>query len=440
MPAHSDAELVDGPPGAPDTAAAPLFDPDRDVLATPGSGLSGRVRAAHDEVRARIAAEGVRAHGEPLRTAPGVAVLHPLAEPELRRRVGNAVRCLERVVRSYPVDEELRAFLDVPEVLRGWIAAEPEPERLRVDFCRLDLLGGSLAGLRVLEFNASSPGGVLAVGLLNRFWRESSLGGLLAEWGAAPARFEERAWFADWLLGFGRAHGIHHGAVGLFHDPACNEIETQVGRQLRGRGRTTVALEPAEFDPDGDLRLGYLKHIPVNPGCVRGWSRFCPALADKSLVVPNPLAARWVAENKLCLAVLSDPRFRRLFTGAQRAALDALVPFSRKLGDGVDPAEVVADRARFVLKAPYGRCGEAVVLGRETGRDDWARLVRSRPGWLVQEAVEPGAVDGQPVRDLIVPVLGGQVVGYGSRMGSGPLLNVARGSAVAAVFGSLGEL
>ncbi|MFC5054142.1 hypothetical protein [Saccharothrix xinjiangensis] len=395
-------------------------------------------------MRALLHRDEVRRGGELFPTAPVVAVLHPLAEPVLRQRVHNAVRCLEQVVRGYPRDRELQEFLDVPPVMRRWVLAEPEPEGLRVDLCRLDLLGGTLGTVRVLEFNASSPGGVIPLGVISRRWRESSLGALLADWGAVEARFEEPNWFADWLLDHGRDHAVPEGdcrRVGLFHDPACAEIDPQAHVQLRRRGCSAVALDPAEFVPGSGLRLGYLKHIPVAPRAVEGWQRFCAALTDKSLVVPNALAARWVAENKLCLAVLSDPRFRHLFTARQQEVLDAIVPFSRKLGDGVSPAEAVADQQRLVLKAPYGRCGESVVIGRRTPRDEWARLVRDdeRRGWLVQEVVEAAEVEGwtgQHVRDLVVPVLNGRVLGFGSRIGRGALLNVARGNAISAVFGS----
>lgn len=445
---------VDSPAAVDDDL--PLLDPERDLLGMPGApehppaGVE-RVRRAHQEVRARIRADRLMDAGAPpdgtggelFRAMPGVAMVHPPAEPELRRRVTNAVRCLERLVQRFPYDAELQDFLDVPQEFRRWILREPEPERLRVDFCRLDLLGGTLGTVRVLEFNASSPGGMISVGTVNRYWRQSSLGGLLTEWGVPDAPFERPEWFADWLIGYGRDHGVaeeDRRSVGLFHHRSTSGYEMgQVSEQLRRRGCTPVGLEPADLGSDSALRLGYLKYFPLNVRKVESWETFCARLTKKRLLVPNALAERWVAENKLCLAALSDPRFRRLFTPRQLAALDAFVPFSRKLGDGVSTAEAVAERARFVLKAPYGCRGESVTVGAETPPEAWQQLVGSadRRGWLVQERIGTPVVEvtgGRYFRDLVVPVLDGRIIGYGSRMSQGHLLNVARGGGSATVF------
>jgi hypothetical protein len=434
----------------------PLLDPERNLLGMPGApghppaGVE-RVRRAHQEVRARIRADRLMdaaappdgTGGELFRAMPGVAMVHPPAEPELRWRVTNAVQCLERLVRRYPYDAELQEFLDVPQEFRPWILRETAPERLRVDFCRLDLLGSTLGTVRVLEFNASSPGGMISVGTVNRYWRQSSLGGLLTEWGVPDAPFERPEWFADWLTGYGRDHGVaeeDRRSIGLFHHRSTTGYEmAQVSAQLRRRGCTPVALEPADLASDSPLRLGYLKYFPLDVRKIESWETFCARLTAKRLRVPNPLAERWVAENKLCLAALSDPRFRRLFTPRQRAALDAFVPFSRKLGDGVSTAEAVSERARFVLKAPYGCRGESVVIGAETPPEEWQQLVRGpdRRGWLVQERIGTPVVEvtgGRYFRDLVVPVLDGRIIGYGSRMSQGHLLNVARGGAASTVF------
>jgi hypothetical protein len=434
----------------------PLVDPERDLLSIPGTpgrmlAMAERVQQAHQEVRARIRADRLMSPGAPpdgtngelFRTVPGVAMLHPLAEPELRRRVRNAVECLERLVQRYPYDPELQEFLDVPLVFQRWILREPEPERLRVDFCRPDLLGDTLGTVRILEFNASGPGGVISAGMVNRYWRQSSLGGLLTEWGVSDAPFERPDWFADWLIDYGRGHGVaeeDRRNVGLFHNRKSTGYEMgQISGQLRRRGCTPVALEPADFDSANELRLGYLKYLPRNPQKVERWETFCAWLTKRQLLVPNPLAARWVAENKLCLAALSDRRFRYLFTPRQREALDALVPLSRKLRDGVSMADAVTERERFVLKAPYGRRGESVIVGGETPLETWKKLVRDpkHRGWLVQERIAMPVIegaDGRYFRDLVVPVLNGRIIGYISRMGQGHLLNVACGGGTTTVF------
>ncbi|OPC77361.1 hypothetical protein B4N89_43370 [Embleya scabrispora] len=217
-------------------------------------------------------------------------------------------------------------------------------------------------------------------------------------------------------------------------------FETDMMRaQFAARGRTLTAVDADDDAALSGFALAFLKYIPDDAAEVERWDTLCARLTAGDLVAPNPPAERWVAENKLCLAVLSDPRFRHLFTPEQHRALDALVPWSRKLGDGVSPAEAIAGRVELVLKAPYGYRGQAVHLGADTDADTWAGLLRdpARRGWLVQERVVPGRVDtheGRYLRDLKVPILRGRVIGYASRMGRNHILNGARGNGMAAVF------
>ncbi|MDJ1131631.1 hypothetical protein [Streptomyces iconiensis] len=436
----------------------PLLDPQRELCGLLGTG-SGKHRRERDatstaeafaEVRERVAAERLwkaepaPGHGrEPLDALPALAALDPRSEPVLRARAETAVACLQLLVRRYQDDEELRDFLAVPPVLRRWVLDQPDPAGLSVDLCRLDLLGDTLGTVRVLEFNASCPGGVLSAGMLNRFWRESSLSPLLEEWALPEAPIERPTWFADWLLRYGLSHGLAEEEthrVGLFRPPHGTTFEFGLMTdQLRALGRKVVELDPADPEPARGVRLGYLKYIPVDARPAAEWDTFCDRVRRGDLAVPNVPGERWVAENKLCLAALSDPRFRRLFTDPQRATLDALVPYSRKLGDGITEDEAVRERALLVLKAPYSCRGQSVLIGADTAPEEWERAVRdpARKGWLVQEKVSTPALEtaeGPYFRDLVVPVLEGRVIGYGSRMSHGHLLNTARGGGTPVLF------
>ncbi|GAA1017957.1 hypothetical protein Aple_026620 [Acrocarpospora pleiomorpha] len=422
------------------------MDPERTLGHCSASALAatlGLDQAWH-QVQERVAAESLMdlaVHGRghnPFPVRPALAVLHPDAEPVLRRRVQGLVECLNQLVRQYPADRELQDFLAIPARLHRWIMMEPAPEQLRVDYCRLDLLGSTLDTVRVLEFNPSSPGGVISSGMVNRFWRTSKLGPALAEWAPHAAPFESEDWFARWLLRFGREHVGDQGRIALFHSHESTKFELdQVHRQLARCGREVVEIEPCDIDSIEDVRLGYLKYIPLEPDEVRRWDHFCARLIEGTLVVPNPLGQRWVAENKLCLAALSDPRFRRLFGERNVDCLDALVPYSRKLGDGIEGDEVVSRREHLVLKAPYSFHGKDVFIGSEYDARSWARVVGEHEGWLVQERVRAASVethDGPYLHDVVVPVLEGKVIGYSARMNDGLLLNGAQGGGAYAIF------
>ncbi|MER7702591.1 hypothetical protein ABTX81_06810 [Kitasatospora sp. NPDC097605] len=420
----------------------PLLDPARDL--TTDSGATARPRhaallRAHATV-CRAVDEGITpASARPLPVAPAISVLHPEAEPVLRQRVLTAVECLQRIVRAYPENPALQRFLAVPPVLHRWIVRHRRPESLTVDFCRLDLFGDRLGTVRVLEFNASSPGGVIECGTLARLWRRTpEIGALLDEWRVPAGRFEDEDWFTSWLLAHGRARGLTEEQtrhIGVYRTAGRNPDPHLIAEQFRRGGRTTVTRLPSDYSPGDGARLGYLKHIPADPAPVHGWDRFCAAVTDGDLVIPNVLAQRWVAENKLCLAVLSDPRFEHLFPPADRATLRTIVPWSRKLGDGITVAQAVAERTRLVLKAPYGYFGNSVRLGCEHRPEDWAELVGSprHRGWLVQERVAPATV-GALTRDLCVAVLDHTVLGYFSRVSRSSVVNVAREGAVQTVL------
>ncbi|MFB7631352.1 hypothetical protein ACFC0M_10460 [Streptomyces sp. NPDC056149] len=410
--------------------------PDSRLIATIES-----AQAAFDAERAAITSTSLEIYRRAWPVCPSITVLHAAAEPVLRQWVTTAVECLQQVVRSYPRDAQVQDLLAVPAPLHRWVMECPEPHRLRVDFCRLDLLGDTLGTTKVLEFNASGPGAALSFGMLNRLWRQSDLGTELE--GTARTPFEHPEWFADWLIDYGRRRGLSEEDtqdIGIFHNARSAAHEFGImDAQLRRRGRTPLVLRPDEVGRADELRLGYFKYIPHDFHEPTKWDDFCSRVTSGSLVIPNVLAERFIAENKLCLAVLSDPRFRHLFTPAQAAALDALVPYSRKLGDGITCAEAIAAREQLVLKAPYGSRGQQIVIGTHTAAAEWESAVRApqHQGWLVQQRVNVPTVpaeQGHYFRDLVVPVLDGQVIGYGSRLSADPVMNVARGGKMAAVF------
>lgn len=424
----------------------PLFDPDRDVLALPGLRAAAhpwvpQARRDHAWVCDRLSAAGVSGA-----VFPALSAMHPKTEAELRRRVLAVFHCLQQLAESYRRDTELRDFLAIPERLRRWIVRDRRPEHLRIDLCRFDLLGNSLGTLRVLEFNTNSPGGLLSRGQLHRLWRTApGIAELVTDWGAGEALFERADWFVRWLLALAARSGLDErrtARVGLFRAEKGNHNELGLmARQVTDSGRIPVPLAPEDVAQHDELSLGYLKYDMRDAlRDIHRWTEFAERVLADRLVIPNRFAGRWVADNKLCLAVLSDPRFRRLFDPAAHRELDALVPWSRKLGDGVTVREVIRDRAELVLKGPYDAKGRSVHLGRQCDPSEWEALVRDpgRHGWLVQRYVPPPRIEtaaGPYYRDLGIAVVDGRIAGYTSRIGRDLMLNVAQGAATQAVFG-----
>jgi hypothetical protein len=371
---------------------------------------------------------------------PAIAALNPSAEAVLADGVLTLMSALSRIVHAYRSDAELAAFLDVPApAAEFWITDQPRPAELAIDLCRVDLAGDHrLADMRILEFSPNSPAGTIFSGMIAGWWRDSAVGPLLKQWNSVPAPFEGDTWFADALLDIEAESSGQRDDFPSFppvlllgppdEQPAERDV---VARQLWRRGRDLTVAEPIEVRKEESARLCYLKyhlHALLVDGmsweAVRGLGR-----AGRLRVI-NEVAMRLIAGSKLCLAVMSDPRFRHLFSAEQCRVIDWLVPYSRKLGDGIGRRETVRCRDDLVLKSPYGHRGKEVHIGRACAAEHWRALVHDprHQGWLVQRFVQPGRVQGFN-RDLSVVVMNGQISGYSARVNRDLVVNLAQGGA-----------
>ncbi|NUT48514.1 MAG: hypothetical protein HOV94_14580 [Saccharothrix sp.] len=374
--------------------------------------------------------------------APVLTGLDPVAERTLADRLTAVLDAVERLAERYPVDEDLQRLLGLPPALHDWAVRDDHPGR-HVDYCRFDLGGDSTDTAQVFEIGGDFPMSNMC-GLLNGYWRRVAAAGAFTGH-YRPARFEEPAWMVDELLDIAARRGVDPDAqrrvAVLCADSfrSAGEIRLIEG-QIRRRGRAPVTTSPEEFDED-DVRLGFLPFLsrPLVDEPAR-YRRLFQRIADGDLVVFNGVRGRLVGGNKLTLAALSDPRFRPVFTDAQAAAIDAVIPWSRKVGDGAGVADVVADRADLVLKAPFDALSTSVFIGREHDRDRWRRLVDegARHGWLVQRFVRSQYVPtdaGALRRTLGVMFCGGQVAGYNGRVTTS-LVDEFTSGGLHAVFGN----
>jgi hypothetical protein len=159
--------------------------------------------------------------------------------------------------------------------------------------------------------------------------------------------------------------------------PSYLELERVVDR-LRELGYLAEAMDPADraWQRLG-VRAGYLKsNIRAAPFGIGGWEPFLEGVVAGRVRILGSLPGRWIGDNKLCLAVMSDPRFASIFTPAERAAIDRLIPVSRKVSDGVEPDDLLADQEGWVLKEPYNSQGAGVYIGAELLPDGWRDAVQ----------------------------------------------------------------
>lgn len=98
--------------------------------------------------------------------------------------------------------------------------------------------------------------------------------------------------------------------------------------------------------------------------------------AGGGLFVPNGLFSRWVGDNTLCLAILSDPAFGDLFDERDVDLVGPAIPWSRNIARC--PDEVVERirhaPARYVLKRPLDACGRGVLSRKDSVRCQTPRV------------------------------------------------------------------
>jgi uncharacterized circularly permuted ATP-grasp superfamily protein len=166
------------------------------------------------------------------------------------------------------------------------------------------------------------------------------------------------------------------------------------------------------------------------------------------VTVVNSLRAK-LLHKKMSLALLSDDRYARLYTPAQRRAIAKHIPWTRKVREGhttyggkvIDLTEfVMRNRERLVLKPNDEYGGKGVILGWTIDQHEWEQsfLAALASSYVVQERVDvprypfPVLLGGVHFLDLSIDhnpyLFWGAVAGCLARVSSSALLNVTAGA------------
>jgi len=157
-----------------------------------------------------------------------------------------------------------------------------------------------------------------------------------------------------------------------------------------------------------------------------------------AVCVVNSFRAK-LLHKKMSLALLSDDRYQRLYTPAQRTAIQRHIPWTRRVRPEL-AEEIARRRETLVLKPNDEYGGKGVVLGWTVDQAEWESAidVATTQSYVVQEAVEiprvpfPVAIDGIRYLDLAVDLdpylFNGRVGGFMTRVSAAALLNVTAGA------------
>jgi hypothetical protein len=172
----------------------------------------------------------------------------------------------------------------------------------------------------------------------------------------------------------------------------------------------------------------------------------CRALVEayraRAVCVANTLRCK-IPHKKAFFAILTDARFARFFSDAERARIHQHVPWTRVVRDGPMVDDIRRQREQLVLKPSDEYGGTGVTLGWETSSLDWDRaieraLVPGSRAWVAQERIEVrrepfpicesgGIAEREMLVDFAPYLFRGRVGGYLTRLSATGLANVTSG-------------
>jgi hypothetical protein len=390
-------------------------------------------------------------------------------EARIRQAAETIVAAGERVVQAAMASRTLFDQLGITESEEALIRIDPGYPTASTA-SRLDafLLPDSL---HFAEYNAESPAGpgytqrlaelFDSLPVMNRFKNgrhvrfHQPIGALL------------EALLASYREWGGRASPPMVAIVDWREVPTWTEFEI-LRDAFQAAGVPTVVCDPRELTFDGRaleaagkrIDLVY-RRVLINDIVAR--SAECTALVDayraRAVCVANTFRCK-IPHKKAFFAVLTDPRHEPLFTGDERAAIRAHVPWTRVVEDGATERRgsgsglmdlARRDRDQLVLKPNDEYGGKGVILGWETSEGQWddalsAALKDARGTWIVQERIPVrrevfpmfDASGTVTMRDVLVDfapyLFRGRMGGYLTRLSTSGLANVTSGGGQVPAF------
>jgi len=439
-------------------------------------------RALLDRVeRAEAAVDFFHRHQAGGRPVPHPIALTPfVVARRLLPTLGRLADCVHRLQALgpalYQADlDGFRALCPLSETTAGWLSpdgARPAPWALMI---RPDVgLAAGPGRLRpiLFETNATALAGLYnhtaGVAILKTEVFPSLLGP------AERRRLDDPPDLLDltrrWVLAAARRVG-RRGTLGVafLEDPAPVAGYSELPRILRAFAASGIRVaygRPQELrvvrgevylkDVRVDLAYRDLAYEDLGPAPTRGRRLTgLRTLRARGAVLPDGAGE---FGHKGLLECLTGPPWRRLFSPAERRLLAAVVPWTRVLGarlteapDGrrVDLPEYVRRHATGLLIKPnVGSSGEGILLGRETPAARWeariARALREPGGWVVQERrpatprpmayLRDGRLFAGPCHFSLGLFYAPGDLGLHCRVSRAPVVNVARGGALACAF------
>jgi uncharacterized circularly permuted ATP-grasp superfamily protein len=386
--------------------------------------------------------------------------------PQLYEQVRSVCRLIfgavEKVEKA--LGEELWSRVDVTPEERELVAIDPGYKRSSPT-SRLDsfVTPGSY---QYVELNAESPAGIaynevlvdifLELPVMKKFQDRFTL-----------RRFNARARLLETLV------DCYHEAGGLAEHPTIaivdyEDVPTRTEHHLfrdyfAESGYPALVCDPRDLTFEGGaLRFEgraidvVYKRLLVNELIEKKaqLGALLEAARQRAVTIVNPFRCKPI-HKKAIFAVLTGDDTQALFTGEERAAIAAHVPWTRRVqqgkatraGEEIDlPQYILGHRDRLVMKPNDEYGGKGVFIGWETSDTAWREALAEalKGSYVVQEKVEVGRQSFPELapdlrfRDFIVDLdpflFQGEVEGFLTRLSGTSLANVSSGGGQVPAF------
>jgi hypothetical protein len=288
---------------------------------------------------------------------------------------------------------------------------------------RLDAFFVSENELRFTEFNAETPAGTAYNdALTDLFLTLPAMRCFLRHYQVRP--LPARPAVLDVLLDSYRQASVLHDPPRLaildWRDVPTYSEFVLYQDYFRSHGIDCIIADPREVEyQNGKLRVGdfhitlIYKRVLITELYQRGGldHPVVKAVRERAVCMVNPFPCK-IMYKKASFAVLSDEKNARMFSDKDRQAIDAYIPWTRRVeerhtlhrGDRVDLVpHILGHRDRFVLKPNDEYGGTGIVLGWTVDTAVWEKTVHHalQGHFVVQERVDlprepfPSLADGK---------------------------------------------
>lgn len=377
-------------------------------------------------------------------------------------------RIMDKLIRIYFEDEQMRSFCPYPDIPKEWIEWDPGYPKPTIVNRHDAIFDGK--NLKFIEFNTDNPGGRGWHDIFVELFHDHSVYKEFIEKFAPPPERKMLKALKDTLLTCYREWGgtKERPRIGLtsfkqFWGGSDDEI---VRDYLIEQGIESNLVDARDFEYKNGalsagnvtydilnltLRFTYFKRFP------REMKDFMDALRDKKICCVNHFRAT-LAAHKESLAFLTNDENHHYFTPEEVECIKKYLPWTRKMDEtvtisceGTDVAlqeYTLKNQEKLVLKPSAGAGGYEVHVGKVTPKDKWQEAVENAigcPWWVVQEAVEipeyefPVLKQNKVVMEkknlnLSPYIFHGKYAGCLGRISDSKVINVSAGGGIIPVF------